>query len=113
MGGAYFTKDRIYEMLEIEPVMTEGSVTVFRDNYAGGQVAVHGEIVIDRLVAALKSHRAQHADSEKISRSIDAMRSEAMLKTIDTLKFKIVVLKEQLSSAMTQVDVMRREINNL
>ena len=41
------------------------------------------------------------------------MQAEARLQSIDTLKFKIVVLKEQLNSAKSQVDAMRREINNL
>ena len=119
MGGAYFTKERIYEMLEIEPVMSIDSESentvehVFRDKHSGGQITLRGEVTLDKLVSTLKFHRARISDSDKISKSIDAMQAEARLQSIDTLKFKIVVLKEQLNSAKSQVDAMRREINNL
>ena len=119
MGGAYFTKERIYEMLEIEPVLTIDSESentiahIFRDKKTGAQFSVNGELTVDKLVLKLKFHRAALADSDKISKSIAAMQSDAMLQTFETLKNKIFVLKEQLNSAIAQVDAMRREINNL
>ena len=75
MGGAYFTKERIYEMLEIEYLgPTEGDDFhgfghAFRDKLSGGQITLRGEVTLDKLVTALKFHRARISDSDKISKS--------------------------------------------
>ena len=112
MGGAYFTKERIYDMLAVEPAIVtfeEGvQFTSFRDTVTGAIVVVKGEFTIDKLVEEVRQERKDNGIEKMDNLAKDVSKIAANTESLYRLRNKITTLENLLSSAQKMVESIKQ-----